>query len=152
MFRQHIVLFLIFFPIYLKSQNIDFYLTLLEKGKINEVRNNLPELFDRYPENGGVYFLDALTTDNGDTSVLKYEKIIKKYPDTEFASLSLMKIGEYLFARGLYSQASSRFKNALIKYPDGEHHQRAMDLMVDSYFATGHSDSAKISLIKIKNF
>ena len=86
MFRHSIILFLTFFPIFLKSQNIDFYLTLLEKGQINEVRNNLPELFERYPENAGVYFLDALTTDNGDTSVLKYETIIEKYPDTKFAS------------------------------------------------------------------
>ena len=73
MFRHHIILFLIFFPIYLKSQNIDFYMTLLEKGQINEVKDNLPELFERHPENVGVYFLDALTTDNGDTSVSKYE-------------------------------------------------------------------------------
>ena len=56
MFRHSIILFLTFFPIFLKSQNIDFYLTLLEKGQINEVRNNLPELFERYPENAGVYF------------------------------------------------------------------------------------------------
>ena len=152
MFHKYIILLLTFFPFYLKSQNIDFYLTLIEKGKINEVRNNLSELFERYPENAGVYFLDALITDNGDSSVLKYEGIIEKYPNTKFASLSLMRIGEYLFARGLYSQASSRFKNALINYPEGDHHQRAMDLMVDSYFATGHSDSAKISLINIKNF
>ena len=147
-----IIIFFTFFSLNLTAQNIDFYLTLLEEGKIDEVKNNLSDLFQRYPDNAGIYFLDAITTENGDTSVSKYESIISNFPDSEYSSLSLMKIGEYLFARGLYSQASSRFKNAIIKYPEGFHHQRALDLMVNSYFATGLKDSAKFSLITIKNF
>ena len=152
MFFHLIIIFFTFFPLNLKAQNIDFYLALLEEGKIDEVKNNLSDLFQRYPNNAGIYFLDAITTENGDTSVSKYESIVNNFPDSEYSSLSLMKIGEYLFARGLYSQASSRFKKAIIKYPEGLHHQRALDLMVNSYFATGLKDSAKFSLITIKNF
>ena len=80
---------ILFFTIYLKAQNIDFYLTLLEKGEIDEVRNNLTELFERYPNNAGVYFLDALTSDNGDTSVFKYEKIIN-YNNTPLTLYKLL--------------------------------------------------------------
>ena len=149
MFFHLIIIFFTFFSLNLKAQNIDFYLALLEEGKIDEVKNNLSDLFQRYPDNAGIYFLDAITTENGDTSVSKYESIISNFPDSEYSSLSLMKIGEYLFARGLYSQASSRFKNAIIKYPEGFHHQRALDLMVNSYFATGLKDSAKFSLALI---
>ena len=147
-----IIIFFTFFSLNLTAQNIDFYLALLEEGKIDEVKNNLSDLFQRYPDNAGIYFLDAITTENGDTSISKYESIVNNFPDSEYSSLSLMKVGEYLFARGLYSQASSRFKNAIIKYPEGIHHQRALDLMVNSYFATGLEDSAKFSLITIKNF
>ena len=32
------------------SQNINLYLTLLEKGRTQEVKDNLPELLDRYPD------------------------------------------------------------------------------------------------------
>ena len=62
-----------------------------------------------------------------------------------------MKIGEYLFARGLYSQASIQFKKTIINYPLGDHHQRALDLMVNSYQASGENDSVRISLINIKD-
>ena len=39
------------------AQNIDLYLTLIEKGRLDEVKDNLPELLDRYPDEAGVYYL-----------------------------------------------------------------------------------------------
>jgi len=137
---------------FLYAQNIDLYITLLEKGKINDVRENLPELLERYPNEAGVFFLKALTASNGDEAISIYEKLISNYPNSDYSPLSEMKIGEYLFARGLYSQASIQFKKIIINYSKGDHHQRALDLMVNSYLATGENDSVKIALVNIKNF
>ena len=137
---------------FLYAQNIDLYITLLEKGKINDVRENLPELLERYPNEAGVFFLKALTASNGDEAISIYEKLISDYPNSDYSPLSEMKIGEYLFARGLYSQASIQFKKIIINYSKGDHHQRALDLMVNSYLATGENDSVKIALVNIKNF
>ena len=137
---------------FLYAQNIDLYITLLEKGKINDVRENLPELLERYPNEAGVFFLKALTASNGDEAISIYEKLISDYPNSDYSPLSEMKIGEYLFARGLYSQASIQFKKIIINYSKGDHHQRALDLMVNSYLATGENDSIKIALVNIKNF
>ena len=134
----------------LHSQNIDLYLTLLEKGKIEEVKENLSELLDRYPNEAGVYLLQAMVNENGDDSLIQFRNIIEKFPESEYASIAAIKIGEYLFSRGLYSQASVQFKIVLFKYPQGDNHQRAMDLMVNSYFATGEKDSAKVALRTIK--
>ncbi|MEA1882125.1 MAG: SPOR domain-containing protein [Candidatus Marinimicrobia bacterium] len=136
--------------LHLHAQNIDLYLTLLEKGRVGEVENNLPELLDRYPDEAGVYFLQAMVNDNGDSSLVQFRDLINKFPNSKFASRAGMKIGEYLFSRGLYSQASIQFKSVLFKYPQGDHHQRALDLMVNSYFATGEEDSAKSALRTIK--
>jgi adenylate kinase family enzyme len=61
-----------------------------------------------------------------------------------------MKIGEYFFARGLYSQASIQLKKVIYKYVDAKNHQRALDLMINSYMATGQEDSAKVALKMIK--
>ncbi len=132
------------------AQNIDLYLTLLEKGRIDEVKDNLPELLDRYPDEAGVYFLQALVNDDGDGSLAQFQAIIEKFPQSKFAAESEMKIGEYLFARGLYSQSSVQFKKTIYKYPNGQHHQRAMDLMVNGYMATGESDSARVALKTMK--
>jgi len=134
----------------LYAQNIDLYITLLEKGRVDEVKENLSELLDRYPDEAGVYFLQAMVNENGDSSLVQFRDIIKKFPKSEYASRSEMKIGEYLFARGLYSQASIQFKSIMFNYPNGNQHQRALDLMVNAYFATGEEDSAKNALRTIK--
>ena len=144
-------LFLIASTVFLKAQNIDLYITLLEKGKISEVKENLPELMERYPKDPGIFFLKGLVSNSADEALLNYETLIKDYPNSEYASLSEMKIGEYLFARGLYSQASNQFKKTIINYPIGDHHQMALDLMVNSYLAIGDDDSLKIALINIKD-
>ncbi|MEC9448626.1 MAG: SPOR domain-containing protein [Candidatus Neomarinimicrobiota bacterium] len=144
-------LFLIASTVFLKAQNIDLYITLLEKGKISEVKENLPELIQRYPKDPGIFFLKGLVSNSADEALLNYETLIKDYPNSEYASLSEMKIGEYLFARGLYSQASNQFKKTIINYPIGDHHQMALDLMVNSYLAIGDDDSLKIALINIKD-
>ena len=117
---------------------------------MDEVKENLPELLNRYPNEAGVYLLQAMVNENGDDSLIQFRNIIEKFPESEFASLAAMKIGEYLFSRGLYSQAGVQFKIVLFKYPQGDNHQRAMDLMVNSYFATGEEDSAKVALRTMK--
>ena len=144
-------LFLIGSTFFLKAQNIDLYITLLEKGKINEVKENLPELIERYPRDPGIFFLKGLISSDADEALLNYQTLISEFPNSDYASLSQMKIGEYLFARGLYSQASIQFKKTIINYPIGDHHQRALDLMVNSYQASGENDSVRISLINIKD-
>ena len=77
------------------SQNLNLYLTLIQKGRYEEVRENLPELISRYPNNPGVYYLQALVNKDGESSLSQYEVLIKNYPDSEYAALS--SIDEYLF-------------------------------------------------------
>jgi len=150
MIRRWITLIVLFGCASLYAQNINLYLTLLEKGQMQEVKDNLPELLDRYPNEAGIYFLQAMVNNNGELSLGQFQSLAQKFPNSEFASKSDMKVGEYLFARGLYSQASIQFKRTIYKYAEGDHHQRAMDLMVNSYFATGQEDSAKVALKIIK--
>ena len=136
---------------FLKAQNIDLYITLIEKGKMSEVKENLPELMERYPKYPGVLFLKGLVSSDADEALLIYQSLIGEFPNSDYASLSEMKLGEYLFARGLYSQASIQFKKKILNYPHSNDHQRALDLMVNSYRAIGETDSIRISLIKIKD-
>ncbi|MDP6737168.1 MAG: SPOR domain-containing protein [Nitrospinaceae bacterium] len=128
------------------AQNIDLYLSLINEGRVLEVRDALPELKSRVPNNDGVASLDALTTTNGDSSIRKFQFILRQFPRSRFADEATLKIGEYMFARGLYSQASAQLKKALFYYKDGENHQRTLDLLVNSFEATGERDSARIYL------
>tara|TARA_Y100000741_G_scaffold58530_1_gene40762 strand:- start:294 stop:1133 length:840 start_codon:yes stop_codon:yes gene_type:complete len=142
---------ILFFFSFAYSQNINLYLTLIEKGRYDEVRENIPDLLSRYPNEPGVKYIQALINNDGDASLAQYKKVIENFPDSEFASQSSIKIGEYLFARGLYSQASAQLKKTIFDYPKSDFHQRALDLMINSYIATGEKDSARISLALISD-
>ena len=119
MIRRWITLIVLFGCASLYAQNINLYLTLLEKGQMQEVKDNLPELLDRYPNEAGIYFLQAMVNNNGELSLKQFQSLAQKFPNSEFASKSDMKVGEYLFARGLYSQASIQFKRTIYKYAEG---------------------------------
>ena len=62
-----------------------------------------------------------------------------------------MKIGEYFYARGLYTQAASLLKNIPIKYPRFADIQRATNMMVNSFNAIGEADSARYYGLIIKS-
>ena len=133
------------------GQNIDLYLSLIDEGKTEGVIETLPELVSKYPNNPGVLYIKALMTEDGKTSIDIYNEIIKKYPDTRYAPYAAMKIGEYFYARGLYTQASRLLKNIPIKYPRFADIQRATNLMMNSFNAIGESDSARYYGLIIKS-
>ena len=76
-------LFLIGSTFFLKAQNIDLYITLLEKGKINEVKENLPELIERYPRDPGIFFLKGLISSDADEAFLSYQTLISEFPNSD---------------------------------------------------------------------
>ena len=133
------------------GQNIDLYLSLIDEGKTEGVLETLPELISKYPNNPGVIYIKALMTQDGKTSINIYNDIIKKYPDTRYGPYAAMKIGEYFYARGLYTQASRLLKNIPIKYPRFADIQRATNLMINSFNAIGEADSARYYGLIIKS-
>ena len=133
------------------GQNIDLYLSLIDEGKTEGVIETLPELVSKYPNNPGVLYIKALMTEDGKTSIDIYNDIIKNYPDTRYAPYAAMKIGEYFYARGLYTQASRLLKNIPITYPRFADIQRATNLMINSFNAIGEADSARYYGLIIKS-
>ena len=132
---------LIFSSLY--AQNVDMYLSLLERGNIKDVRGTLPELISKFPNNAGILYLKALLTENGASSIKQYKNIIKNYSESKYAANSAMKIGEYYYAKGLYTQSANILKNIPPKYPRYKDMQRLTDLMINSFNAIGEEDSAK---------
>lgn len=144
--RAFLLLFATIFFTTISAQNIELYLSLIDQGKLDEVRGNLHGLELKYPDNPGVKFLRALVTEDGDRSVELYTALIEKYSDSRYADDAAMKIAEYVYARGLYSQASRQFRAIPIRYPGTNHLERSIDLMVKSYQATGEIDTARSAL------
>ncbi|MFQ6676583.1 MAG: SPOR domain-containing protein [Fidelibacterota bacterium] len=125
----------------LDGQDLAPYFRLVEQGRMDEVRQEIPKLLEKYPDNAGVMFLDAVATERAEEAVLAYRKVVQYHPDSPYADDAAMKIGEYLYARGLYTQASRELAKLVMLYPRSEHLQRAVDLQVNSLLAIGERDS-----------
>ena len=130
-------------PVFIYSQNVEMYLSLIHEGQSEGVKENLPELISKYPNDPGVIYLQALLTINGMKSLEFYSKIIDKFPESKFSGYAAVKIGEYLYARGLYSQAGMQLRLIPRKYPRIENMQRVVDMIVSSFLAIGEDDSVK---------
>ena len=131
------------FNAYLLPQNVDMYLSLIHEGQSQGVKENLPELISKYPNDPGVLYLQALLTTNGMKSLEMYGNLIEKFPESKYAGEASVKIGEYFYARGLYSQAGRQLCSLPRKYPRILNMQRVIDMMVSSFQAIGEGDSVK---------
>lgn len=140
--------FLIFSFIF--SQTFDTYFDLLEQGHLQEVRDQLPELRSKYPYEPAISYLHILLNTDGDSTVIELRDFIEKFPESDYTDDAEMKIGEYLYARGLYSQASQQLKKIPLKYSNSDHFQRAVDLLASSFDATGETDSAQYYVSRAK--
>ena len=96
-------------------------------------------------------FLKALLTTDGDMAISQYKYILKNHSDSKYAPQVAMKIGEYFYARGLYTQAATLLKNIPTEYPRYTEMQRLSDLMINSFNAIGEPDSAKYYGLIIKS-
>ncbi len=122
-------------------QNLTRYFELMEEGKLSEVRSDIDQLLDQFPNHAGVMFLSALTQERAEDAVMAYKKLIQNHPNSKYADDAMMKVGEYLYARGLYTQASAQIAKVPRVYPRSEHVQRAIDLQINSLLAIGEKDS-----------
>tara|TARA_B100002052_G_scaffold159646_1_gene145443 strand:+ start:1637 stop:2419 length:783 start_codon:yes stop_codon:yes gene_type:complete len=145
------IILIVFTISFTLAQNIDLYLSLIDQGETEGVKENLQELISKYPDNPGVLYIKAILTQNGKASIDLYNDILKKYPETKYAPYCGMKIGEYFYAKGLYTQASALLKNIPLKYPRFPDVQRATNLMINSFNAIGEADSAKYYGLIIKS-
>ncbi len=133
----------LFIPFFLFAQNVDMYLSLLHEGQTDGVKEYLPELISKYPNDPGVRYLQALMTSDGMKSLEMYSSLLEKYPKSKYAPEAAVKIGEYFYARGLYSQGGRQLCQIPRKYPSFSGIQRVVDLTVSSFLAIGEEDSVK---------
>jgi tetratricopeptide (TPR) repeat protein len=140
----YLFLFAVFFSLQLQclsGQDMETYLAMIRDGRVSQVREILPDLLNRYPDHDGVFYLSAVVEMEGEAAVEKFQYLLEKFPVSDYADDASLRIGEYLYSRGLYSQASQHLKDLLIRYPSSEDRGRAADLMVKSFEATGELDS-----------
>ncbi len=93
-------------------------LDFIYSGQAERVRVELPSLEKRYPSDGGVAYLDAILTTDGEAAVKKFQAIVDQFPQNEWADDALYKVYQYYYSIGLYKTADQKFEQLKQQYPN----------------------------------
>lgn len=89
----------------------------LDAGRNDEVRNALPALSAKYPNDPGVIYLQGRLATDGIESVKAYQSIVDNNSKSEWADDALYRIYQYYFALGLYKTAELKMAQLKRDYP-----------------------------------
>lgn len=137
---------MLLFPFFIYCQNIDMYLSLIYEGKTEGIEDKINEMLSKHPNDPGAIYLKALITEDGNKALESYNSIIAKFPTSRYAIESSVKIGEFLYSKGLYSQAAKQLRLIPRIYPRYPDIERVVNLMSSSFVAIGAEDSLKYYL------
>lgn len=139
-----VIIFL--FPLIIYCQNVEMYLSLIYEGRTEGIEDKINEILLKHPNDPGVIYLKALITTDGSKALELYNSIIEKFPKSKFAVESSVKIGEYLYSKGLYSQSAQQLRLIPRSYPRYPDIEKVVNLMSASFIAIGAEDSLKYYL------
>ena len=99
---------ILFIPLTIFSQNIEMYLSLIDQGQIEGVKEQLPALISKYPNNPDILFLAGVLSMDGNKSYNIYKELLENFPDSKYAPDAAVKIGEYYYSlRALFPSWNS---------------------------------------------
>jgi cell division septation protein DedD len=101
--------------------NIENYVALVERGEGATIQAELPSLLNRYPNNPGVLYLQALLTTDGAEAARLYQNIVDNFPKSEWADDALFKVYRFYQAIGLYRTAEIKFNQLKTNYPNAKY-------------------------------
>ena len=125
------------------TQKLDHLFEQFERGEIKDVKGKIPILLKKHPNDPGVKYLFGLTLMDGDSAIEVYKEIINKHPSSKYSEGASSKIGQYLYSRGLYTQASQHLRKFIFRHPKSKDLSRMMGMFLRSFDATGELDSAQ---------
>ena len=102
----------------LSEQDVRLRLDLIHSGKIEQVRTEVASLLKQLPNDPGVKYLEAYTTENGDLAVKKYQSFVDTFGSSEWADDALYKVYQYYYAVGLYKTADAKMNQLNEQYPN----------------------------------
>jgi len=97
------------------------YVTKLEKGDPEAVKQALPDLIARYQNHPGVIYLQARVATDGNEAAKLYQSILDNFPASEWADDALYNLYQYYYAMGLYKTADLKLQQLRKEYPQSEY-------------------------------
>jgi cell division septation protein DedD len=104
-------------------------LRMVAMGKVDEVRAGMQELMSSFPNDEGVMFLEAITTDNALRALRIYEGIVRNKPRSEWADDAQWRVVQYYALKRDTSRANLELQNYRKNYPNSEFLLSATDIV-----------------------
>ncbi len=125
------------------GQSVDQYLQEIEQGQYDRARADLPALLNNYPDAPGVKYLQGVLASDGEEAYRIFKEIADKSRYNPYKDAATLKVGEYLYTRGLYISAERYLRQIPVHYPRSPHIERAANLLIRSMAAAGKVDSSR---------
>lgn len=90
----------------------------LQNTNTPEFRKKIEHIIRNNPGTVEAIFFGAIIETNAENSIVAYNKVVEKFPRSDFAAKSLFKLGQYNYSKGLYVSARESFLKLLNDFPD----------------------------------
>lgn len=112
-----------------QDEKIRTYLQLVASGKLSEVKMALPDLLAEYPSHPGVMILHGIVIEDGEKAVGIYQKIVRQFPQSEWADDAYWRIIQYFAIKGDLETARLELENFRKSHPTSEFLSPATDVV-----------------------
>ncbi len=108
-------------PLGAQEADVRRYVEMVKNGQVDEVRREVSSLLERYPNDAGVLYVQALVTKEGAEAARIYESIVDNFPKSQYADAALYRVYQFYYALGLYRTAELKLNQLKAQYPDSRY-------------------------------
>jgi cell division protein FtsN len=94
---------------------------MVNAGQIDDVRKEIPSLQEKYPNNPGVLYVQALVAREGAEAARIYQSIVDNFPKSKYADAALFRVYQFYYALGLYRTAELKMNQLKQDYPNSRY-------------------------------
>ena len=108
-------------PVSAQDAEVEKYIGMVNSGRVEEVRGEIPALLARYPNDPGVLYVQALVTKDGAEAARIYQSVVDNFPKSKYADASLYRLYQFYYALGLYRTADLKLAQLRQEYPGSQY-------------------------------
>lgn len=126
------------------SEEINRALLQIANGKQDEVKAKLLDMLVEYPDDAGVQFVLAAVLEDGFKAKDIYEKILKNYPESEWADDAMWRVLQFSCLVGDTTKSRILLQDFKAKYPNSPYMVPANDIVRTAFgIAKGKAGKSK---------
>ncbi len=129
--KKIIYILTLIFPIFAFSDSAEItsYLNMIANGQVQEVKAKLPDMMVESPNDPGVLLVLGVVLEDGFKAVDIYHKIVREYPDSEWADDAYWRIIQFYSLLGDTSKAREFLNDFKLRYSSSPYLGNASEIV-----------------------